>query len=254
MKKSMDILKEMAANNETIAALEKLTGEPGPAYIKMEECRAAGVRYADLPEEEKKAIKGQQEKHDLKICEYASEAKRLKLENLILRDNARRALFAEVVPTALEIFAKYAGKKYGPKTEEKIKAETESATGCRCYLSRAQYSGATEFNLIPARGPYNLFRYDDFVIRPKWEDGIEKFPLLSEDNKILPVSADSLHMWDCGQYCENPRALSLEILGMWEKVKAAYNTFSAAVNDYNSMLPGKMEKASAYNFKDCWRI
>jgi hypothetical protein len=61
-------------------------------------------------------------------------------------------------------------------------------------------------------------------------------------------------LWDCGEYCEDPKKKTDEIMEAWQKVKEAYHIFDRAVNTYNAIIPGKMERASQHNFRDYWRI
>lgn len=54
----------------------------------------------------------------------------------LLLNNAKIALFTEIMPIALEVFNKYSGKPYGEKTEEKISEEIKQITGCIAYISK----------------------------------------------------------------------------------------------------------------------
>lgn len=245
MKKCIDIIAKIRDNEDTIERLTRLIKEPGPAYMAY----TAG-NYKDLPQEEKEKIKAAQAAHDEKICKYAEEKTLLQIENRILHDNARQALFFEVIPPALDIWNKYAGKKYGPKTEEKIENEIQAATGCRVYARRKQYGTGTELNIsLPHPSVYNYFSYGDFTITPKWENGSEKQPLLSEDNKILPVDVENLHLWDCKPYRENVQEVARQILREWQEVKNKYDEFYKAVSNYNALIPGKMPNVNYNNFK-----
>jgi hypothetical protein len=52
-----------------------------------------------------------------------------KIKIAILTQNAKRAFFAENIGKICEIWNRYAGKKYGEKTAEKIRDELRTATG-----------------------------------------------------------------------------------------------------------------------------
>lgn len=54
----------------------------------------------------------------------------------LLLNNAKIALFTEIMLIALEVFNKYSGKPYGEKTEEKISEEIKQITGCIAYISK----------------------------------------------------------------------------------------------------------------------
>ena len=252
MKKSIDIIKMIHENADTIKKLDGLMKEPGPAYMAYK----AG-NYKDLPQEEKDRIKTAQAEHDAKICKYAEESQLLKIENRILHDNARRALFNEVVPAALEVWKKYEGKKYGPKTEEKIKDETQAATGCCVcvYVTRKQYGTWQELNIsFPYPSPLHYFNYNDFTIAPKWEHGEQVESFLSSENKIQEVHAENLYLWDCREYCENPEDRAREILQAWQDVKNKYDEYYRAVSDYNALIPGKMSSINSNDFKNYMEV
>ena len=250
MMKCIDIIQQIRDNSDTIERLNRLIKEPGPAYMAY----TAG-NYKDLPQEEKEKIKAAQAEHDKKICKASEEKTLMQIENRILHDNARQALFNEVIPPALAIWNKYAGKKYGPKTEDKIKDEIQAATGCRVYASRKQYGTGTELNIsFPHPSPLAYFHYNDFAITPKWENGSEKQPLLSEDNKILPVDIENLHLWDCKAYRENVQEVAQQILQGWQEVKNKYDAFCKAASDYNALIPGKMPNVNTSNFRNYMEV
>lgn len=250
MMKCVDIIKIIRDNKNTIERLDNMIKEPGPAYTAYKT-----GKYKEMTDEEKQKIKAAQEAHNERIIEVSEEQQLIKIENRILHDNARRALFAEVVPAALEIWNKYAGKKYGPKTEEKIENEIQAETGCRVYATRKEYGTGTELHIsFPYPSVYNYFSYGDFSITPKWENGSEKQPLLSEDNKILPVDAESLRLWDCREYRENVREVSRDIVGTWKAVKDKYDSFYRAVQDFNALIPGKMPNVDYSNFRNYLQV
>ena len=72
--------------------------------------------------------------------------RKIKIE--LLKGNAHIALASEVIPVICEVWNKYAGKKHGPKTNEKIKNEIKEKANISCYLSQRVYSGS-EFNISP---------------------------------------------------------------------------------------------------------
>ena len=88
MKKFIDILEEIEQTNRAIKVAEAHEDELVENYMKRE------VAENDM-------IKASEEKKDLQIT--------LK----ILKNNAKIALFNEVLPVALDILTKYAGKPYG---------------------------------------------------------------------------------------------------------------------------------------------
>lgn len=155
----------------------------------------------------------------------------LTLENQILSDNARRAYVAEVLPGLLEIWNKYAGKPYGPKTKEKIQAEVKNALNVHFYAS-SRYSGVyDQISLCPLneKGFSVPGYYDKFNLYTAYKST----PFVDAENKIQKVNADAVALSNCGEYVEN----------VAERVKLIRETFAAvrqAVADLD-------KKISAFN-------
>lgn len=214
MKKCIDIISEY---RRTLAAAESLEKEIISA--------SGSLKRSDL----------------FDLAGKSDELQLLRIECKVIYDNARRALVNEVVPVAVEHWNGYAGKKYGPKTKEKIRKETEEKTGCICYFTTKDYGTGHEFNLIiPNGSPFGVFGYRDFEISCKWENGAESFPPLSDENRIQAIPADSLYFWNCGEYCEYSRERAREIVKAWETVKTASAALESAMREYNDLIPGKM--------------
>ena len=87
------------------------------------------------------------ERNSPAIVMAAEEEEILQVENKILHDNARRALYAEALPVILEELSKFKGKPYGEKTEKKISDAVKARINCAFYM-RNEYSG-TALHLIP---------------------------------------------------------------------------------------------------------
>ena len=58
-----------------------------------------------------------------------------KLKLKLMQNNARIALFNEVMPIVLEVLQKYNGKPHGEKTEKKIREEIKEKTNCFVYVN-----------------------------------------------------------------------------------------------------------------------
>lgn len=115
----------------------------------------------------------------------------------ILINNARVALFYQVVPVALEVLAKYKNRPYGDKTRQKISDAVKEKTECRFYIGR-QYSTYT-YNIYPDLG---LGTSIDIQCGPKYVDG-ERAPLLI-NNKISVVAFSELEVYYISpEYVEN---------------------------------------------------
>lgn len=71
------------------------------------------------------------------ICTLQAAFRDAIIAEKLLLNNAKIALFTEIMPIALEIFNKYSGKPYGEKTKEKIREEIKQITGCIVYISKS---------------------------------------------------------------------------------------------------------------------
>ena len=103
----------------------------------------------------------------------------------LLLNNAKIALFTEIMPIALEVFNKYSGKPYGEKTEEKISEEIKQITGCIAYISKI-YS------------PYKYVLTDlktnlSIECGTKYINGEQK-PLLT-NNKIQAIDIEEIELF-----------------------------------------------------------
>lgn len=122
-----------------------------------------------------------------KINEVAQRKNDREFALKILQNNARVALFHEVMPVALEVLSKYTGKSYGEKTRQKISDEVMQKTNCRFYISGRFGDGSYE--IYP-----NVFRYVyNISCGTICIDGKNK-PLLV-DNKIQHVSMDEIQLY-----------------------------------------------------------
>ena len=101
----------------------------------------------------------------------------------LLINNAKIALFTEIMPIALEIFNKYSGKPYGEKTEEKISKEIRQITGCVAYIGKS-YS---QYKYVLTNSTFSI------ECGTKYINGEQK-PLLI-NNKIQAVNIDEIELF-----------------------------------------------------------
>ena len=216
MKKFIDILEEIEQTNRAIKEVEAREDELVENYMKRE------VAENDM-------IKASEEKKDLQIT--------LK----ILKSNARIALFNEVIPVALEVLKKYAGKPYGEKTKEKISDEIKEKTNCRFYITSRW--GSYSFDIYPMDGFGNEY---NISCGTEYTDGSKK-PLLL-DNKIQTISFDEIELYyisreyveDIPQRIEDIKTTYAEAVVKQEELNAACNRFNAlAVGDINHIYYDK---------------
>lgn len=221
MKKFVEILDDIKQTSEAIKAAEYRENEIVESYMKV----------CDLRErrEARKAVENEMIKNG--ECK-----KDLELTRKILKNNAKIALFNEVLPVALEILAKYSGKPYGEKTRQKISDEIKEKTGCRFYIE--SHYGSQSFEIYPVEccgNDYNISCGTDYT------DGSKK-PLLI-NNKIQLVTFDELALYYISrEYIED---VSRRI----EKLKAVYNEAVAKQKElksicdyYNSLTVGDIQR------------
>lgn len=103
----------------------------------------------------------------------------------LLINNAKIAMFTEIMPIALEIFNKYSGKPYGEKTKEKIREEIKQITGCVAYISKSysQY----KYVLTDLKTTFSI------ECGTKYINGEQK-PLLI-DNKIQAINIEEIELF-----------------------------------------------------------
>lgn len=173
--------------NEILEAIDKLYAEVQEAKKQQEtEIERYYATFDGLSFREKiekrKENKESEEEHMKKIAVSQDAITDGTLKLKLLQNNAKIALFNEVMPIVLEVYAKYNGKPYGKKTEEKIRNEIREKTNCRVYMD------AQSFSVYPL----DAIQYD-FQCGTKYIDG-EKKPLLV-NNKIHVISMEDLELY-----------------------------------------------------------
>lgn len=173
MKKFAEILDDIKQTSEAIKTTGSRENELVESYIPV----------CDLRErhEARKAVENE-------MLENSERKKDLALAKKILTNNAKIALFNEVLPVALEILKKYSGRPYGEKTREKIAEEIKAATNCRFYINSRYDSHSFEVYPMDSIGnDYNI------SCGTKYINGSKK-PLLI-NNKIQLVAFDDLELY-----------------------------------------------------------
>lgn len=208
MEKFVNILTEINKTREAIKTETIRENELINHYMSMtnlkERCEAKKATNNDL-------IKTtERRKQDLQIA--------LK----ILQNNAKIALFNEVMPVALEILSKYNGKPYGEKTKQKISDEVKEKTNCRFYIS-SRY-GLDSFDIYPsdASNEYSI------------NCGTENQKQILIDNKIQPVKFEEIQLYyigreyvtDVPQRVETLKSLYKDAVAKQEELKAICDNFN----------------------------
>ena len=226
MKKFIDILEEIKQTSGLIKAVEVRESELVKSYMKIGELKE---RHDAAKAQENDMIKASEEKKDLQIT--------LK----ILKSNAEIALFNEVIPVALEVLKKYAGKPYGEKTKEKISDEIKEKTNCRFYITSRWDSYS--FDIYPMDGFGNDY---NITCGSKYTNG-ERKPLLI-DNKIQLITFDEIELYyisreyvaDISQRVENLKTAYAEAVIKQEELQTACDNFNMlAVGDISCIYSDK---------------
>ena len=132
---------------------------------------------------QKKENKKAEEEHFKTVAELQEVITNGKLKLKLMQNNARIALFNEVMPIVLDILQKYNGKPHGEKTSKKIRDEIKEKTSC--YVSI--YSDS--FEIFPC----NLGNTYKVECGTKYINGNKKSLLV--DNKINVVTMEDLEIY-----------------------------------------------------------
>ena len=155
-----------------------------------------------------------------------------KIENKILKDNARRMLFAEVIEKILDIWNSYKGKPYGDKTKEKIRNQIKEATGCWAYFHGNELSISVAHDVDNELSMYFGYRDGDIYTRGGFID---------DNNKIREVIVEEVTLNYCHEYEHNPHELAERIYEQKKVLEAELVAYQQKLSDFNKMLPSTCE-------------
>lgn len=220
MEKFVNILAEINKTREAIKTATIKENELIDHYMSTsnfkERCEAKKATNNDI-------IKTTERKQDLQIA--------LK----ILQNNAKIALFNEVMPVALEVLSKYNGKPYGTKTKQKISDEIKEKTNCRFYIS-SRY-GLDSFDIYPsdASNEYSI------------NCGTENQKQILIDNKIQPVKFEEVQLYyidkeyvtDIPQRIETLKSLYKDAVAKQEELKVICDNFNKLAVGINHLYYDK---------------
>lgn len=161
--------------------------------------------------------------------ELEAQKRDLELTLKFLKNNAKIALFNEVMPVVLEILGKYVGKPYGPKTEAKIRDEIKEETNCSMYINNG-----INVVLLSEKG-YNTGY--EFTCNCKYENGEHKSILV--DNKIQKLEHSDLELWyinknyieDIPSTIEKIKELRREAMAKQEALRSICDKFNELAVD-----------------------
>lgn len=169
MEKFTNILETINQTREAIRTAESEESKLIESYTSISDLKEKAEAIKAV---ENDMVKVNEKKRDLQIA--------LK----ILQNNAKIALFNEVMPVALEVLSKYNGKPYGTKTKQKISDEIKEKTNCHFYIS-SRY-GFDSFDIYPSEvgNEYNI---------TACTNGSQKQILI--DNKIQPIKFEEIQLY-----------------------------------------------------------
>ena len=158
---------------------------------------------------------------DLKKTEETT--KNLSLTVKFLQNNARIALFNDVMPVLLDILSKYKGKPYGEKTRDKIAKELEERIGARAYIG-TRYD-TDEIRIYPSNSFGNTYT---ITVGTKPNEHI----LIDNKIQILPI--ESFSIWYINsKYFEDIQAAIDEMETLYNKAYSMQKELDSICSAFN---------------------
>lgn len=220
MKKFNAIIREVKQTQQKINELEEKTKQLQNTYLTIMNIKER--------HEKRKTVES-----ELLILE--EKKKDLKITIKILNSNAKIALYNETIPVVLEVLAKYKGKPYGPKTEQKIKNEIKEKTKCGFYIS-VRYS-SQEYHVFPLEFNGNTY---DIVCGTKYIEGKQKN--LLDDNKIqVPELNDLTLYYTSKEYIDNIPKRIKDLKRIYKKAYEKQQELEKICSEYNSLAVGNIK-------------
>ena len=214
----------------------------------VEQIKKNAEKVRELEEKAKNAKYSQ--RNEPEIVKAYQDAELLRIENKVLHDNARQALFAEALPVILEELHKFSGKPYGEKTEKKISEAIKARISCAVYIRR-EYTGDT-LHMIPLDkngfSGTGVWSYDDFDVVTVWHGGERARVLI--DNKLQDVAPEEFRLSNCGEYVENTREQAEKIRAAFEDMKKARAEYERKISAFNALLPSGIERTSRGEYRN----
>lgn len=220
MKKFNAIIREVKQTQQKIKEVEEKTKQLRNTYLNIMDIKK---RHEKMKTVENELLRLEEKKKDLQIT--------IK----ILNSNAKIALYNETLPTVLQVLAKYKGKSYGPRTEEKIKDEIKEKTNCGFYISK-RYS-SQEYHIFSLKFISNDY---NIVCGTKYIDGKQKN--LLDDNKIqVPELKDLTLYYASKEYIDNIPKRIKELKRLYKKAYEKQQELEKICIEYNSLTVGNIK-------------
>lgn len=240
----------MKNSTELLKGIEKARKAITDTAKTEKELERAATReaYHNGTPEELEAAKAKYKEAGARYLEELRNNETQKIKIQILIDNAKQAFFSENIGKICEIWNRYEGKPHGEKTAAKIRDELKAATGL--YISIGNKWGDAHIAIY--------CRYSDKIKLPDIEiipiyNGA-KNPAIDNNNKILPLSADSLRVYDCGKYVDNIGAHIKELREAHKAAKKAEEAYKNAVSKYNALTRGNIQSINIREGVNNWIV
>lgn len=221
MKNYKTIMQAIKDNADAITCKE---GQIEELELRFE--KQAAHRAGDL--EKVKELAAISRQHQDEVIAISEDIYRLKLENAVLRENAKASFAAYALPIIADACSKYNGKQYGEKTQEKIRDEVR-AHGIGFYFQG--YINKTTLNIYALNDEGYHFgnELDLELYAVNYNE-----PFVTKDNK-LNFQATNVNMRY--KYTDKPATQVNKILKTYQAYKAAMEKASKAEKALNDILP-----------------
>lgn len=233
----------MKENAEQIKALNAKIDDITNGVFTVETVRAKAAGSATAAARLKKGDT------DIKTA-YAT-VKELTLINKYLKDNARQALFAEVMPVIKAEFAKFAGKPYGEKTAEKIQNAIKAKTNCHVWIERNYYNEVLHIIPLNEQGYSNCTGYgvDDFNVYTLFVRD-QGYIRILPDNKINMAAFDNMKLSNCKPYNDDIPGTIEELKDAFAAIQEAAKNLEEAAAVFNSLKPSSVDHISGASVRN----
>lgn len=220
MKKFNAIIREVKQTQQKIKEIDEKTKEIRKTYLNIADIKKRHEKMKNIEND---------------IVKLEEKKKALQITIKILNSNAKIALYNETLPTVLQVLAKYKGKSYGPKTEQKIKDEIKEKTNCGFYIIE-RYS-SQEYHIFPLEFISNDY---NIVCGTKFIEGKKKN--LLEDNKIqVPELKDLTIYYSSKEYIDNIPKRIKELKRLYKKAYEKQKELDAICSEYNNLAVGDIK-------------
>ena len=195
------------------------------ARMQLEESKATEKALTDkwLSEYDREKRKETYKDYTQDLIKAEKATKNLSLTIKYLQNNARIALFHDVMPVLLDILSKYKGKPYGEKTREKIAKELEERIGARAYIG-TRYD-TDEIRIYPSNSFGNTYT---ITVGTKPNEHI----LIDNKIQILPI--ESFSIWYINsKYFEDIQAAIDEMETLYNKAYSMQKELDSICSAFN---------------------